>query len=226
MRAATGTARNGGGITIPSKVTKQVATPRPRHRGRPRLDSRREEVLRVAAAYFSSRGYAAATLEDIGGALGMTRAALYYYAESKEDLLVKCYDWTYDRFRARLDSELTDGTGRDRLIQLFAVYSEIICDDASRCFLSAEAYQLSPSVQEDSERKKRTITNIASAILDEGIADGSLRISDKKCALTILFGAFNHLPQLVPPGASGASRAGQMMIEMLLNGLAGDNASA
>jgi AcrR family transcriptional regulator len=49
--------------------------------------TRREEVLAVAASVFSERGYRASTIQDIGRELGITSAALYYYFESKQEIL-------------------------------------------------------------------------------------------------------------------------------------------
>src|ERR1700761_428105 len=117
------------------KAGAAVKTPTPpRPRGRPKLTSRLDEVLSCAAAMFSSRGYAAASLEDIAAQLGMTRAALYYYATSKEDLLYKCYQWNYETFMARIETELGEGTGLELLTRFFMIYSEAICNDFSRCF--------------------------------------------------------------------------------------------
>lgn len=48
---------------------------------------RREEVLTVAAAVFSEKGYRASTIQDIGRELGITSAALYYYFSSKQEIL-------------------------------------------------------------------------------------------------------------------------------------------
>ena len=118
-----------------------------RQRGRPKLDTRVEEVLSCAATMFSSRGFAAATLEEIGAELGMTRPGLYYYAKSKEDLLDQCYVWGFKKFMARLENELTEGTGREMLSGFFGIYSEVVCDDASRCFLASENHFLSPPRQ-------------------------------------------------------------------------------
>jgi len=49
--------------------------------------NRREDVLRAAAIVFSDKGYRASTIQDIGQALGITSAALYYYFESKQEIL-------------------------------------------------------------------------------------------------------------------------------------------
>lgn len=60
------------------------ASPRPRGTSN---QARWEEVLTVAAAVFSEKGYSSATLQDIASQLGMLKGSLYYYIDSKEDLL-------------------------------------------------------------------------------------------------------------------------------------------
>lgn len=49
--------------------------------------ARLQEVLDVAARIFAAKGYRGTSLADIGEALGMNKASLYYYVRSKEDLL-------------------------------------------------------------------------------------------------------------------------------------------
>lgn len=191
----------------------------PRGRGRPKGDSRLEEVLTVAAASFTARGYALTTLEDIGTELGMTRPALYYYAKSKEELLVLCYDWTYQRFQDRLAEVLDHGSGRDRLRRFFAVYSEIVCDNVSRCFLSTETHHLNPERQRLAANRVRGITNIVSDLIEEGVVDGSLASCDRKYATAALFGAFNSLPRLLRDGGPKPVEMGAAMLDILLEGL-------
>jgi AcrR family transcriptional regulator len=48
---------------------------------------RHGELLDVAAEVFHRRGYAAATVRDIADALGILKGSLYYYIDTKEDLL-------------------------------------------------------------------------------------------------------------------------------------------
>lgn len=51
------------------------------------------EVLEAAAAVFNEKGYQAARIEDIAARVGILKGSLYYYIESKEDLL---YSLTVD----------------------------------------------------------------------------------------------------------------------------------
>jgi AcrR family transcriptional regulator len=52
----------------------------------PAADTRRR-ILAVALELFSTRGYAGTSMRDIAETMGMTKAALYYHFESKEQIL-------------------------------------------------------------------------------------------------------------------------------------------
>ncbi len=48
---------------------------------------RRTEILAVAARYFREKGYISASLDDITNEIGISKPAVYYYFEAKEDIL-------------------------------------------------------------------------------------------------------------------------------------------
>jgi AcrR family transcriptional regulator len=50
--------------------------------------ARRRQVLEAALAVFGEKGYGAATMEDVAARVGLSKAALYEYFESKEDLFI------------------------------------------------------------------------------------------------------------------------------------------
>ena len=50
-------------------------------------ETRWEEVLAVSSKVFEEKGYRGATLQDIATRLGLLKGSLYYYIQSKEDLL-------------------------------------------------------------------------------------------------------------------------------------------
>jgi AcrR family transcriptional regulator len=70
----------------PSETLTRSRSSQPRPRGT-RNEERWDEVLDAAAKVFAEKGYRAATLRDIAGELGMLKGSLYYYIETKEDLL-------------------------------------------------------------------------------------------------------------------------------------------
>jgi AcrR family transcriptional regulator len=51
-------------------------------------DSTRDRILNTALQLFTDKGFDAATLQEIADRLGFTKAAIYYYYRSKEDILM------------------------------------------------------------------------------------------------------------------------------------------
>jgi len=74
----------------------QVAEPRP---------DTRQRILDVALDLFTEQGYDGTSLREIAEKLGVTKAALYYHFESKEDILQALHMRLHD-------------FGRDALVQL------------------------------------------------------------------------------------------------------------
>jgi TetR/AcrR family transcriptional regulator len=52
-------------------------------------DDQREQILSAAAALFASRGFTAATMNDVAAASGVSKATLYHYVRDKHDLLAQ-----------------------------------------------------------------------------------------------------------------------------------------
>jgi AcrR family transcriptional regulator len=63
----------------------------------------RDRILLIAADLFRRKGYAGSTTRELAGLLGLKKASLYHYVESKEDLL---YDICIEGLR-RIDSAIS-----------------------------------------------------------------------------------------------------------------------
>jgi AcrR family transcriptional regulator len=68
----------------------------PRTASGPNPRRRDAEVLDAAADIFYGKGYASATMQDVADALGMLKGSLYYYIDSKEDLLYRLMQEIHD----------------------------------------------------------------------------------------------------------------------------------
>lgn len=55
-------------------------------------DERKQLVLDAAARQFESRGFHGTSMQDIASEIGITKAALYHYVSSKEQLLYEIHD--------------------------------------------------------------------------------------------------------------------------------------
>lgn len=72
----------------------------------PAADTRRR-ILAVALELFSTRGYAGTSMRDIAETMGMTKAAMYYHFESKEQIL----EAVTEPIRVEMDRFLQEAAG-------------------------------------------------------------------------------------------------------------------
>ena len=73
--------------------------------------ARWSEVLQAAAAVFNEKGYQAARIEDIAARVGILKGSLYYYIESKEDLLYALVVDGHTKGLATIEEDEHDDTG-------------------------------------------------------------------------------------------------------------------
>src|SRR5688500_11913562 len=67
--------------------------------GTQKNQDRTQEICLTAAQIFFVKGYNATSLNDIADALSITKAGLYYYFESKQDLLYRIINLGLDNVR-------------------------------------------------------------------------------------------------------------------------------
>ena len=73
------------------------SAPETKKPGRPsRLNERRGQILEKAAHLFCVKGYDSTSMSDIADEVGITKAGLYYFVESKEHLLYLITDYGLD----------------------------------------------------------------------------------------------------------------------------------
>ncbi|MBS1678857.1 MAG: TetR family transcriptional regulator [Actinobacteria bacterium] len=65
--------------------------------------SRRDDVLDAAIEVFHDKGYAAASIQDVAERVGVLKGSLYYYIDSKEDLLSHVFDTSDEQSRAIME---------------------------------------------------------------------------------------------------------------------------
>jgi AcrR family transcriptional regulator len=75
-----------------------------------RRDFTREEILTTAERLFTEQGVRATSIAQVAAAVGMTRANLYYYFPSKDELLRETLAATLQRYRENWSTVPDDAT--------------------------------------------------------------------------------------------------------------------
>ena len=191
-----------------------------------RVNDRRKEILRAAAACFRDAGFHAAGMRDIAQRAGMTVGNLYYYFRNKEELLAFCQEETLNRLerrlrRARAAPRRADG----RLWMLVAGHVACLNDGVGGSLAHLEVPGLDAAggsrLRQSRDRYERAIR----AVIREGRAQGVFRDTDEKLAAMAILGAANWTVRWFDPsrGASaveiGAAFADQLVRGLLAEGV-------
>ena len=65
--------------------------------------SREDQLLEVATRFFKEKGYHNTSMQDLADGLGVQKASLYYYIDSKEDLLRQLLERAASLLGAQVD---------------------------------------------------------------------------------------------------------------------------
>jgi AcrR family transcriptional regulator len=141
-------------------------------------NSRRVELLELAATMFAERGLRATTVRDIADSAGILSGSLYHHFSSKEEMvdevLRSFLDWLFARYRNIVD---TEPNPLERLKGLFmASFDAIEHHHAQVVIYQAEAKRLSSqprfSYIEDLNKEQRKMWV---DVLSQGIEAGCFR---------------------------------------------------
>jgi TetR/AcrR family transcriptional regulator, cholesterol catabolism regulator len=161
------------------------------------LPSRRAEICRTAAQLFRDRGFDATSVSDVARALGMTKAGLYHYFESKEALLFEIMSYGLDRVRDEVVVPIRAiRDPEERLHQILMRHASIATQGRGAVtHLGDEIRALPPASRRQLEERMRKYVDLVRDTLAELKAAGRLRDVDPTVAAFSLIGMILWLPR-------------------------------
>lgn len=157
------------------------------------FEGRRQIVLREAAAAFGEKGVQATSLAEIASRLGVSKPALYHYISNKNEVIsevLKISAAAVERVIAEAD-EYGD-TGLQKVS--FSV-REIIrgaSDPFSRCITAIDVNMLDEECQAFHRKSQRKLVQNVARMIEEGIADGSIRECEPEIMSFAILGCANN----------------------------------
>lgn len=156
----------------------------------------REKILAVSGRVFNRRGYHGTTLDDIGDALGVRKAALYYYVKNKEELLFQCHlaavDIGMEGFRRALAQP---GTPDEHLRTALAYYIEEMADQLKGTVVLLEDGALSPHLHARIVERRDEYERTLRQVIADGVAAGIFVACDPKTVAFAVLGAIHWIPK-------------------------------
>jgi AcrR family transcriptional regulator len=184
-------------------------------------EHKRRALLYEAARLINARGAGSVSLEEVGASLSISKAAVYYYFRSKQDLLFECYSMSFDVWEAALDEAQAHGrTGAEKVNLFTRRYLADGLDALRPMILVREQEALQATLRQKVERRRRALRNRLRVFIAEGIEDGSLRSIDPKVTTTIIGAAISWLLRTYrPDGGLGQKAFIDEAVGLLLRGM-------
>lgn len=179
---------------------------------------RRAQIVEVAAQVFQAKGYDAGSLEDVGAALGLRKASLYYYVRSKAELLYLVFDRAISGALADLELIARTGTPAEGLDRLLRHQIQTVASDPS---LFAVFFDQRPRLNDDYESKIRAkerrylrfFMDTVTAAIDGGV----ICVSDPRYAAQLLLGMANWTYKWVNPDHDDIAAVADSAVRLILH---------
>src|SRR3546814_20076264 len=150
----------------------------------------------------------------------MTRAALYHYSPSKDALLTECGDIARRGRMEALGRSRGDADGRARCAAFFRRYAAIVSEDFGRCFVLTDFSEMAEDERETTRKAQLALGKAVAAMIEEGVADGSVRPCKPVVTSRLLFAAFNGVAPLpIDPARQPPSALAEAFLHVPFEGL-------
>jgi AcrR family transcriptional regulator len=194
---------------------------------------RRKEIITAAGPVFRAKGLANTSVVDVSEQLGVDRASVYYYFNSKQDLFhAVIYDAVHDVVaKAKVRA---DGAGSapekitDILTLVVGAYEEhypalhvYLQEDLRRVHLDPDDDQASRRAAEQMAALAEEYMSVLERLIADGIAAGELRdIGSPALIAAIMEGAVNWMHRWFTPSVGPSpDMVEAVLAELLMGGL-------
>jgi TetR/AcrR family transcriptional regulator len=188
--------------------------------------AKREALMQQAALAFRERGFYATSMEDIATALGVTKGALYRYIKSKQEILFECF-----RSSARIGNAAIElakehpGSGLDKLSVFIIDFVSNYLEHNTAGGAMVDVDALFPEQRAEIIAGRDHLDRELRKLMDLGMSDGSIVVSDPKLAEFTLMGSINWIPSWYTPGGTWSPRdVAQAVSETFVRGFKAESA--
>jgi len=150
---------------------------------------KRAAIREAATTLFAEKGYENTTTRDICKAAGISNAALYYYFDSKTDLLYQILDETMDTGLQRMEDIIkSEKSLKEKLSDILEMHAARAVDYNKMKLLVHDQKSLLPEHKDALVGKQRLYVQKIIDLLDELKAQGELADLDMKVCAFAFFG--------------------------------------
>ena len=153
--------------------------------------------LHAATNLINQHGYKGASVEKIAAVLGRSVGSFYHHLEGKDELVLACFDRTFEIFeRARRRAETGARPAAERLATMVSLLLGFQFAAESPLLRSLAYQALPPDLREEMMGRARAITLHFAGLIADGMAEGALRPGDPLIASHVVMAAVDAAADL------------------------------
>ena len=183
----------------------------------------KEQLLRVSAELFRKKGYRATSMRDISRALGIKTSSIYYYINSKEDLLREISVKTMNMLiKAGEKVAFSPSPPEQKLKQLVISHVRLLCENLD--LFTVTLHELTrtnaSSFWKEIVGMRDRYETLVRGIIRNGKESGVFRNVSEKMAGFALLGMLNWIVRWYSPsGGKSIEDIARLWADIFLNGI-------
>lgn len=184
--------------------------------------SKKELILRKAAAMFREKGFAATSMRDLAESVGIEAASLYNHIRSKNEILEAiCFD-VANRFNTNIDIvEASTQNSINKVETLLRFHIQQMVDNYEEVYVADREWKhLEDPYLSNFQNQRRTYRKKFAGIIEEGIRKNELRKIDAPTSVMMMLHAVSGIESWHRSTAKiNAEELEDNMITIMIDGL-------
>jgi AcrR family transcriptional regulator len=188
---------------------------------------REDQLLETATRLFKEKGYHNTSMQDLADALGMQKGSLYYYIDSKEELLRRLLERATSYLAFQIDEiYAADLPPPEKLRWALENHGVTMMEQLDLVSVYLQEYRnLPPKRLKEALAVRKHYEQVLMHILEDGIDSGDFRPVNVKMIVFGLLGMLNWTHAwFSPEGEFSAQEIAAMLADLALHGLMGRDA--
>jgi AcrR family transcriptional regulator len=180
----------------------------------------RDTFLKAATRLINQTGYRGASVEKISAQLNVTKGSFYHHNEAKDDLVVACFDRSFDIMKRLQSAAMREpGTQWQKLCSAAAALVEFQVSDGGPLLRTSAISALPENIRQDMLAQWSRVSDRFSAMISDGIAEGSIRPIDAVIAAPRLNATLNASASMRINRDAVRTHAARLYAQPMLMGL-------
>jgi AcrR family transcriptional regulator len=157
----------------------------------------RETFLQAATSLMNDQGYHGASVQKISERLNVTKGAFYHHLDTKDDLILACFERTLEIVRrAQQEGARLNASGAENLVAVAAALVEYQLSGKAPLLRTSALTSVPLEIRAGLVKEFDRASGRFSLVFSEGIADSSLRPVDAAIAAQMITALINAAAEI------------------------------